>query len=1349
MVLSLLAALVLLTVAILGSASTERRMAGQGTGVAQAGGLVDVAAGLVVSQLREATGDARSFWASQPGAVRSWMVEGGAHRGSYKLYSSREMVVDEEAALVADRAPEAWAEMGDRYADLNAPLWRDGELRFPALDPAAAVAGAGGLAAVAGFGVEEGVVGARVSGGLDRRLPMPVEWIYQLRDGSLGHLDEGGRFVAAGGGEGATRDNPIVGRVAFWADDETSKVNVNTASEPTFWDLPRGVCREDIGYGTYQPVQNEFQRYPGHPATTALGPILFGETDYRSLTAAQAADRKESIYLFVPRVGGGGSRAATVRVGANTGLYIIPDNDRLYAGVGEMVFSPDRMANPSAAALMRITPERVARGGFFLTAAGRSPELTLRGHPRVAIWPVAAEEMRDDPRWSARYHRTAKDSLFAHAANLGGAPYVFQRMNADSVDDFFSKVPRNVELYDYLLEQTRQVAPGQAASFASKWRDGSGDDHEQVILQMVDYIRQTNLYDDTHPQDVYAGGEEHLVTQFTNSQSNTTGGLAVGHGQVAPLRRGDAQGIGRYFSLTEVGVLFLCTADGDEGQDGGRRVPKGDGREPTEIGTLMNYGPHPDLQDTDPLNDHWYSNIPPNPTASNYSAATWLGQPLPSGVLHPAFGRQENWNRTLEPGRPLQAGQRRVQCVFYLEPNCLGKGHTWIREDMVIRVRGLGQFQLDGQPLGLPDNASQVLQSRLGSGWHMHPFGGSAGLRTWLTNSPYVGGYVTLDGDGPMQFSGGRIEIDILLHDSVMRSRGEPAVLVQTMEVRFPNGTFPKPELVETGTFAYRGAGRTEAPYWWSFGQPALQGARTYGDGGNPTGAWSTNLHRRSWIANQAPNAPFHAEVPPEHRFSRSHGNHPPGFKTGSVFRAEDVARSMVPRLTDFRLHVARRQVGEDMWVPHEGWNDTSQRFNHLAQEMFGLRYHGYSNPSPVRAQDIVPDNQLTLAHYHQSSMPDVPIGGGRHQRTGDYDNGIGPFRDGSYYNRADEGQLAAQESYFASIWTFASPQRTYFSPNRMVPSPAMFGSLPTGVKRGRPYETLLFRPWVRTQRAVEQGYDHPGAASPPDHLVLDHFWMPVIEPYAISERFSSAGKVNLNTQIVPFGHIRRETAMHSLLASEELLAIPNAGAMFYKQWDHSNSDWSWFPHERPPNSPWFIPVSGWNRNVSYRRPVDVGQTLRQWEEIFSGERTGTPTLFRSATELCEQHLVPVGTTLEQMRQEGAAGYWGRHEATGENARERHYANLYGRVTTRSNSFRVHVRAQALSKARGSDPGVFSAENGDGVEAEVRGSVLVERYLDPGDGELPDMAVERDQLGTVSLEELHRYRVLERERFGG
>jgi len=115
------------------------------------------------------------------------------------------------------------------------------------------------------------------------------------------------------------------------------------------------------------------------------------------------------------------------------------------------------------------------------------------------------------------------------------------------------------------------------------------------------------------------------------------------------------------------------------------------------------------------------------------------------------------------------------------------------------------------------------------------------------------------------------------------------------------------------------------------------------------------------------------------------------------------------------------------------------------------------------------------------------------------------------------DGGNVAGKSRGVNVYTYFHYAQTdgsenLFSLNRILPSPGMFGSLPASVKGFNPssgegsWETLLLRPPP----------GHPGTSAPHDHNYLDLFWMPVVEPYAISEPFSTAGKVNMNYQIFP-----------------------------------------------------------------------------------------------------------------------------------------------------------------------------------------------------------------------------------------
>ena len=64
---------------------------------------------------------------------------------------------------------------------------------------------------------------------------------------------------------------------------------------------------------------------------------------------------------------------------------------------------------------------------------------------------------------------------------------------------------------------------------------------------------------------------------------------------------------------------------------------------------------------------------------------------------------------------------------------------------------------------------------------------------------------------------------------------------------------------------------------------------------------------------------------------------------------------------------------------------------------------------------------------------------------------------------------------------------------------------------------------------------------------VLDLFNMPIVEPYAISEPFSTAGKVNMNYEMMPFRHIERSTALRAVLHSVRVTAFPKNDAASYK----------------------------------------------------------------------------------------------------------------------------------------------------------------------------------------------------------
>ncbi len=175
---------------------------------------------------------------------------------------------------------------------------------------------------------------------------------------------------------------------------------------------------------------------------------------------------------------------------------------------------------------------------------------------------------------------------------------------------------------------------------------------------------------------------------------------------------------------------------------------------------------------------------------------------------------------------------------------------------------------------------------------------------------------------------------------------------------------------------------------------------------------------------------------------------------------------------------------------------------------------------------------------------------------AGDWDTGPGFAPDGAQINLPDAGTTLDPATAYQSLsdGPNATPaaRPTQRMPNALVPSPVILGSLPAGINPAQPassvpWRTLLFCPYPAANTSATPYAMHPGAASPPDYLVLDNFWMPVVEPYAISTCLATRGKINLNDQVAPFGWIHRSTGLRALLDTLRMPAISASDAASYK----------------------------------------------------------------------------------------------------------------------------------------------------------------------------------------------------------
>jgi hypothetical protein len=151
------------------------------------------------------------------------------------------------------------------------------------------------------------------------------------------------------------------------------------------------------------------------------------------------------------------------------------------------------------------------------------------------------------------------------------------------------------------------------------------------------------------------------------------------------------------------------------------------------------------------------------------------------------------------------------------------------------------------------------------------------------------------------------------------------------------------------------------------------------------------------------------------------------------------------------------------------------------------------------------------------------------------------------------------------------------------------------------------------------------------------------------------------------------------------------------------------------------------------RSYLDIDQTLTGVRRRFADN-----DLFRSEAEICSLWLVPQGQTYDGMQV-----FWQTRNLTGDNVRERSYANLYPRLTTRSNTYTVHFRVQTLKKAKNGLATEWN-EATNLVTSDFRGSSVIERYLDTSDNTIPDYATAANP---APLDNFYKVRVIETKQF--
>ena len=1275
--------------------------------------LSEVVTNVVIGQLRMATqkesgGSEKYTWASQPGAITRFKT---SLRSSsdfhdmadevYKLYSAADMVESVRTNVnLANDVPSDWDERTARFVDLNEPVYNSTQdrLYFPIIDPRGYASQSDDIIAsnIEGFRYSStnsqddqinGVVEPGGNAAHKQRLPMPVEWMYMLADGTLGTVDDQGMWISPySGASDPTERNPISARVAFWTDDESAKININVASEGAYWDIPRADTPAERNYGRYQPVRNEVYRYPGHVGGISLSTVLFPGTGANEVGADPFLNESQyrQILGISPKVefhtqgSGIGNRIAEEEFGPAIVATIHKAGDeRLYATVDEMLYAASGDANDNGERPINQIFENDRTRQFFeygrhsLTVNSNAPEITLFGTPRVCLWPMKYSGSAPNGTIRVVAGQTYYDRLISFAATIGQRRYFWQRDNASSRhgEHYNNANGANSELLEnYIYQMGETAIPGYGRSFFNKYGSGQFDDGKQIMTQIWDYMRDTNLNDP-------------LLNESLHYNKLING---VGFGQIAGSCR-----CGGTTAHQQVWWQILAP------------YPKGHGRlyVPTEVAMVF------------------------------YARGENTGQPgAPLG----------------DSGDLLDPGERHIEVGLLVETFCVSMGFRSIQPNSRLVV--VGNFQggvMDPSPESFPDyfingkefppltgsenptGAHLVTRSSADNGpdeyVNQRPWGGHGGVRLFNT---------ALNGSDAMVF---RSEVEesndskvlnkeealiIPISNGTMTFQGspDPMAIIFFDDRRSLNVTSTNRSIVNNLVQVFEIA--FDHPDSSQSGQPFPIPAPRLATNGLHT--WEARVRE----ANTDPTA---------------------------LIQPEDVTRSVQVAHGDFRIISGRRVGLSHHFAPHPDFGSATVRHAHTLTDSDGTKLHGFNAKRGFAVDQA--GNPIT---YPEAIAPDFPGGLGslkdddsffpketraaqRYELevdpgiTGDWDTGIGAHIDGAYINRPDDGvQLAGGGGipYFDQLDEPDEVRPTYFAPNRIINGPGQLGSISTGTQAEIPWRTLLFRPDAEHFGAR----DYPSTGSPPDHVIMDFFWMPLVEPFPISQPFSTMGKVNMNYRIVPFDYINRATAMHATMKDQRMMAIENNAVNSYKTIGGSD----------------------------YRYPINIPATLKQFEDRFdNGE------IFRSATEICEIYMVPdkpgapTRATLGEASNVSVGGegldypsmrdFWKDHALTADNVKERTYANLYPRLTTKSNVFQTHMIVESILKARSVPHDVFDPER-DQISGRWRGSAVIERNIDPakinpGPGSVPDYWQDNQFRSLPSMEEFYNYRVLNVKQF--
>ena len=1033
-------------------------------------------------------------------------------------------------------------------------------------------------------------------------------------------------------------------------------------------------------------------------------------------------------------------------------------NAQIYSSVDEFLSDPARDAVTGTSSAASIRADH-----FFLTASSRAPEVTLWNTPRMSVWPLFQDTSL----------RNAKDNLFAVCSSTGSSalPYYFTRASAytSAASPGSSQspttdisLPRNTQLYNYLSRLLSSNVPGIGGKVG-----GNSSQVGQTMTEVFDYIRS------------YVNAWKTAFTGTGAVNYSYTPSSGQGIASVLPMEGPNStHGFGRTATLKEMTMIFYAAdiqRDLNYCSYTGLAVPPWadwDSNAPRNTNISSTTYPYSVPGDpSDPNNVH-KKRIP-------YTTKVALALvPLPF---------------LISPGAPAVDPTVRYQIsgLTSLKSN----GVPFFTADTA--TIGMKNSCRSRTPLNY-FLMSMVAQDWTGTPRDPTSTDVWTGFKQMIGQTPVTItplAYDTAKGcAGTFHFDGGNLTVNVM--DGLTGS-----TVIQTINVTVPPGDFPVPTLRKALSYLYGGFSQIYDSMFADPGTDPTKPVFYTGmdNGYNPMNFSDRFQGFVSSFSSSPPAGKSTSSFPVSGFVKRGdtvrsvqintttfpYGDLRlvAGLKTvpGSFFGARPdangvnqftiysgtsqplvpQAHSMLRECTYFTTagYSTVGKGGRGTFMPTQYPPDVNQSA-YSSTEIYEL---GNVTGSVYPGVALTATNWAMGSPSGPTSLVAYGLSGAYMNGTttlGDFDNGFGNLPDGPYVNKTDE---VAGNNNNSSYWnqpdrcyypddnaTFAETGASY-TPSRQIASAVQFGSLPSRIDPANPasstpWQTLLFCPNPAAGSAHPgfgsgSGGTGPQAVPPyttaPDHVWLDLFRLPIIEPSSIGDTFSTAGKVNLNQQIMPFGgYIERTTALRAVLKPLQLAAIPTAATMFRNSGSTMIKLFkgSWYQEA---NIYGVGPYNVTNTPWDFRYLVNLDATIAGFKARYGN---GTD-VFHSASEVCDIFMVPQqkpGSTYDSAvpappttyNVSALQSWWAGTGigtsntgflATGDNTREAPYNHIYPLVTTKSNTYQVHYRVQVLKKQAYSDPTLWD-ESKDQMLGEYRGSSNLERSIDPNDTRLPDFA---------------------------